>query len=142
MPSRQRGKRVSRITVEGLKDASANLTRFLKTLESVPTQILLEEAPLIEQTAKNRTPISDGKLRPAGKLRDSVKVIVSRDKYRPGMYAQASAVNRSFNYAHIQHENDSYNHPNGGEAHFVESAFTEGVERIIRRLSEEVRYDK
>lgn len=128
--------RVSRVTVEGLKEASANLSRFLKTLESVPTQILLEEAPRIEKTAKNRTPVD------TGKLQDSVRVVVSRDKRRPGLYAQASASNRGYNYAYIQHENEAYNHPNGGEAHFVESAFTEGVERIIRRLSEEVSYDK
>lgn len=128
--------RVSRVTVEGLKEASANLSRFLKTLESVPTHILLEEAPRIEQTAKNRTPVD------TGKLRDSVRVTVSRDKRSPGLYAQASAHNRGYDYAYIQHENEAYNHPNGGEAHFVESAFTEGVERIIRRLSEEVSYDK
>ena len=136
MPSRQRGKRVSRVTVSGLKEASANLTRFLKTLESVPTQILLEEAPKIEETAKNRTPVA------TTKLQNSVRVTVSRDKRRPGLYAQASAHNRGYDYAYIQHENDAYDHPNGGKAHFVESAFTEGVERIIRRLSEEVRYDK
>lgn len=136
MPSRPRGKRVSRVTVSGLKEASANLSRFLKTLESVPTQILLEEAPKIEETAKNRTPVA------TTKLQNSVRVTVSRDKRRPGLYAQASAHNRGYDYAYIQHENDAYDHPNGGEAHFVESAFTEGVERIIRRLSEEVRYDK
>ena len=136
MPSKPRGKRVSRVTVEGLKEASANLSRFLKTLESVPTQILLEEAPKIEETAKNRTPVA------TTKLQNSVRVTVSRDKRRPGLYAQASAHNRGYDYAYIQHENDAYDHPNGGKAHFVESAFTEGVERIIRRLSEEVRYDK
>lgn len=136
MPSSQRGKRVSRVTVEGLKEASANLSRFLKTLESVPTQILLEEAPKIEETAKNRTPVA------STKLQNSVRVSVSRDKRRPGLYAQASAHNRGYDYAYIQHENDAYDHPNGGKAHFVESAFTEGVERIIRRLSEEVSYDK
>lgn len=128
--------RVSRVTVSGLKEASANLSRFLKTLESVPTQILLEEAPKIEETAKNRTPVD------TGKLQNSVRVTVYRDKRRPGLYAQASAHNRGYDYAYIQHENDAYDHPNGGEAHFVESAFTEGVERIIRRLSEEVSYDK
>lgn len=136
MPSKPRGKQVSRVTVSGLKEASANLSRFLKTLESVPTQILLEEAPKIEETAKNRTPVA------TTKLQNSVRVTVSRDKRRPGLYAQASAHNRGYDYAYIQHENDAYDHPNGGKAHFVESAFTEGVERIIRRLSEEVSYDK
>lgn len=128
--------RVSRVTVEGLKEASNDLTRFIKTLESVPTKILAEEAPRIQQVARLRTPVK------TGKLQASVTVRVSKDKRRPGLYAQASAKNRGYDYAYIQHENDWYNHPNGGEAHFLESAFTEGVERIIRRLREEVRYDK
>ena len=128
--------RVSRVTVEGLNEASRRLTKFLKTLQTVPTQVLLEEAPRIEQTAKNRTPVD------TGKLRNSVKVRVSRDKRRPGMYAQASEVHNGYDYAYIQHENEAYNHPNGGQAHFLESAFVEGVERIERRLQTEVRYDK
>ena len=128
--------RVSRVTVSGLSEASKHLTRFLRTVETVPTNILLEEAPRIEETAKIRTPEK------TGKLKESVKVRVSRDKRRPGLYAQASAFNRGYDYALIQHENLSYNHPNGGQAKFLESAFVEGVERIERRIEQEVRYDK
>ena len=128
--------RVSRVTVSGLSEASKHLTKFLRTVETVPTQILLEEAPRIEETAKVRTPEK------TGKLKESVKVRVSHDKRRPGLYAQASAINRGYNYALIQHENLSYNHPNGGQAKFLESAFVEGVERIERRIEQEVRYDK
>ena len=128
--------RVSRVTVSGLSEVSKHLTKFLRTVETVPTQILLEEAPRIEETAKIRTPEK------TGKLKESVKVRVSRDKRRPGLYAQASAFNRGYDYALIQHENLSYNHPNGGQAKFLESAFVEGVERIERRIEQEVRYDK
>ena len=128
--------RVSRVTVSGLSEASKHLTKFLRTVETVPTQILLEEAPRIEETAKVRTPEK------TGKLKESVKVRVSRDKRRPELYAQASAFNRGYDYALIQHENLSYNHPNGGQAKFLESAFVEGVERIERRIEQEVRYDK
>ena len=128
--------RVSRVTVSGLSEASKHLTKFLRTVETVPTQILLEEAPRIEETAKIRTPEK------SGKLKESVKVMVNRDKRRPGLYAQASARNRGYDYALIQHENLSYNHPNGGQAKFLESAFVEGVERIERRIEQEVRYDK
>ena len=128
--------RVSRVTVSGLSEASKHLTKFLRTVEIVPTQILLEEAPRIEETAKIRTPAK------TGKLKESVKVRVSRDKRRPGLYAQASAFNRGYDYALIQHENLSYNHSNGGQAKFLESAFVEGVERIERRIEQEVRYDK
>ena len=128
--------RVSRVTVSGLSESSKHLTKFLRTVETVPTQILLEEAPRIEETAKIRTPEK------TGKLKESVKVRVSRDKRRPGLYAQASARNHGYDYALIQHENLSYNHPNGGQAKFLESAFVEGVERIERRIEQEVRYDK
>lgn len=128
--------RVSRVTVSGLNEASKHLTRFLRTVETVPTHILLEEAPRIEETAKIRTPEK------TGKLKESVKVRVSRDKRRPGLYAQASATNHGYNYALIQHENLSYNHPNGGQAKFLESAFVEGVARIESRIEQEVRYDK
>ena len=128
--------RVSRVTVSVLSEASKHLTKFLCTVETVPTQILLEEAPRIEETAKIRTPEK------TGKLKESVKVRVSRDKRRPGLYAQASARNRGYDYALIQHENLSYKHPNGGQAKFLESAFVEGVERIERRIEQEVRYDK
>ena len=128
--------RVSRVTVSGLSEASKHLTKFLRTVETVPTQILLEEAPRIEETAKVRTPEK------TGKLKESVKVRVSRDKRRPGLYAQASAFNRGYDYALIQQENLSYNHPNGGQAKFLESAVVEGVERIERRIEQEVRYDK
>ena len=128
--------RVSRVTVSGFSEASKHLTKFLRTVETVPTNILLEEAPRIEETAKIRTPEK------TGKLKESVKVRVSRDKRRPGLYAQASAFNRGYDYALIQHENLSYNHPNGGQAKFLESAFVEGVERIERRIEQEVRYDK
>ena len=128
--------RVSRVTVSGLSEASKHLTKFLRTVETVPTNILLEEAPRIEETAKIRTPEK------TGKLKESVKVRVSRDKRRLGLYAQASAFNRGYDYALIQHENLSYNHPNGGQAKFLESAFVEGVERIERRIEQEVRYDK
>ena len=128
--------RVSRVTVSGLNEASKHLTKFLRTVETVPTNILLEEAPRIEETAKIRTPEK------TGKLKESVKVRVSRDKCIPGLYAQASAFNRGYDYALIQHENLSYNHPNGGQAKFLESAFVEGVERIERRIEQEVRYDK
>ena len=128
--------RVSRVTVSGLSEASKHLTKFLRTVETVPTQILLEEAPRIEETAKIRTPEK------TGKLKESVKVRVSRDKRRPGLYAQASARNRGYDYALVQHENLSYKHPNGGQAKFLESAFVEGVERIEHRIEQEVRYDK
>lgn len=127
--------RASRATIEGLKEASDKLIRFLKTLETAPTQIMLQEAPRIQAVAKVRTPIK------SGKLRQSVTVRVSRDKRRPGMYAQASASHKGYGYAYVQHENEEFKHPRGGQAFYLQTAFEEGVNRIIQRLESEVRYE-
>lgn len=130
------GQRVSTVTVEGLAEARKSLAQFIKTLGTVPTQVLSEEAPKIQQVARLRTPVD------SGKLKNSVKVKVSKDKRRPGLLASASALHNGYDYAYIQHENEEYNHPRGGQAKFLESAYNEGVERIKRRLSQEVKYDK
>ena len=131
-----RGSTVSSVTVEGLAEARKRLSKFIKSVGTVPTQILTDEALKVQQVAKMRTPVD------SAKLQRSVRVSVSKDEHKPGMYASASALNNGYNYAYIQHENESYNHPNGGQAKYLESAFVEGVERIERRLREEVRYDK
>lgn len=130
--------RVNRKTIKGIDNAIKKLNSFKRTLDVVPDQILKEEAPKIQRTAKIRTP------KKTGKLRKSVRVRVGANQYGSYLTARASALNKSetFNYAYIQHENERYSHPRGGQAKYLESAFVEGVDQIIRRLKREVRYDK
>lgn len=129
--------RVNRKTIKGIDNAIKQLNRFKHTLEVVPDQILREEAPKIQRAAKIRTP------KKTGKLRKSVRVRVGANQYGSYLTARASALNKSedFNYAYIQHENLKYRHETG-KAKYLESAFVEGVDEIIRRLKREVRYDK
>lgn len=130
--------RVNRKTIEGIDSAIKKLNRFKHTLDVVPDQILKEEAPKIQRTAKVRTP------KKTGELRKSVRVRVGANQYGKYLTASASALNKrkNFNYAYIQHENEKFSHPRGGKAKYLESAFVEGVDTIIRRLKREVRYDK
>ena len=127
---------VVRARVKGLKQARDKLGRFAKGVDEKSLRIFLEEAPRIEAEAKLETPVE------SGDLRNSVTVSVSQIKRKVNLVASASSIHRGYDYSNIQHENETFNHPNGGKAHFIRDPFNRGVERIERRLREEVGYDK
>ena len=61
----------------------------------------------------------------SGKLRDSIKARVSKSPRFPGLIVQASAkakYNKSFDYALIQEENESFSHE-VGQAHYLSEPF-------------------
>ena len=127
---------VVRVRVEGLKQARDKLGRFARGVDEKPLRILLEEAPRIEAEAKLETPVE------SGDLRNSVTVSVSQSGRKASLTASALSIHRGYDYSNIQHENETFNHPNGGKAHFIRDPFNRGVERIKRRIEQEVRYDK
>lgn len=120
-------------TLDSISVQTKRLTKFLKTLETVPTEILQEEATRIQAEIKLQTPVLTGKLQRNGKCR------VTHDKRRPGLVASSTAIKHGYNYAIIQHENKKYKHPNGGKPFFIRDPFTKGVDRIIRRFKTEVK---
>lgn len=124
----------SATTLRSIQDAKDQLTRFLKTLDTVPVKILEEEAAKIQKEAKEQTPYK------TGKLEKSVRVKVSKNSRKPGLLAQASAKSpRGYNYAGIQHENTRFKHPVKGKAHYLRDPFEEGIKRIEKRLEKEVK---
>ena len=127
---------VVRVRAQGLNQARDKLGRFVKGVDEKSFQICLEEAPRIEAEAKLETPVE------SGDLRNSVNVSVSHTKRKVRLVAFASSIHRGYDYSAIQHENETFNHPNGGKAHFIRDPFNRGVERIKHRLREEVGYDK
>ena len=116
---------------ESVQDAKKRLQKFIKTLDTVPTQILNEEAPILRSEIIAEVPYK------TGKLESSVKVSVARDKRRPGLNASASAISKSgYNYAGIQHENDEFKHTKpGAKAHFI----SDPLNRCIDRTQEKMR---
>ena len=123
----------SATSLSSVQNAKKRLTKFLKTLDTVPIVVLEQEARKIELQAKLETP------RDTGKLESSVKARVSRDKRRPGINISASARDQGYNYAGIQHENTHFKHQVKGKAHYLKDPFDRGVRRIKRRLRKEVK---
>lgn len=122
---------------QSVQNAKKNLQRFLKRLDTLPSQILAEEAEALYSEIIAEVPYK------TGKLERSVEVTVAKDKKRPGLNASASALSKNgYNYAGIQHENDDFKHSkSGAKAHFISDPFERCTERIKTRLKEELKND-
>ena len=115
---------------QSVQDAKKRLQKFIKSLDTVPTQILSEEAPILRSEIIAEVPYE------TGKLESSVRVSVARDKRRPGLNASASALSKSgYNYAGIQHENDEFRHTKpGAKAHFISDPLNRCIDRIQEKM--------
>ena len=113
---------------ESVQNARKNLTKFIKTLDTVPVEELERSAQIIKANAIAQVPYK------TGKLEHSIYVRVAKDKRRPGIVAGASArSSKGYNYAGIQHENEAYHHVQGKD-HFISDPFNEEVEKLKKRL--------
>ena len=111
---------------KSVQRAITNLTKFVKALDTVPLEELEVSAQTIKAEAIAQTPYE------TGKLEKSVYVLVSRDKKRPGLRAGASALSsKGYNYAGIQHENENFEHPIKGKAHYISDPFKKEVALMI-----------
>ena len=120
-------------SLKSIQDAKKRLTKFLKTLETVPTDELERTAERIYSEAIAQTPYN------TGKLESSVYVKVSRSKTKPGLVAGASAIEHGYDYAAIQHEDENYNHPIKGKAHYISDPFKKEVALMRRRIRRRLR---
>ena len=118
----------SATTTRSLVHAKKNLTKFLKTLDTVPIEELEKSAQTIKAEAIAQTPYR------TGKLESSVYVRVSRNKRQPGLVAGASARDHGYDYAGVQHENTAFEHPIKGKAHYISDPFNKEVKNLKRRL--------
>ncbi len=127
-------KATSATNTKSVKDAKAGLNKLLRKLDTVPTKVLNKHAQSLYGEIVARTPYKDGK------LEKSVRVRVSKDKRRPGLLASASAraPGTGYNYAGIQHEDETFHHPIKGQAHFISEPFQETTAKIKAELIREL----
>lgn len=109
-------------------------TLALHELENVADKIYFDAVAkvpvLIETYATRRAGLE------SGMLRDSIQVDVSRNPRYPGIIATAEAhnPNTNYDYALIQEVNESYIHPGGGQAHYLEEPFRDAVAEFYQRM--------
>ena len=130
------GRAVNNSELFKLKQLRDELGRFIKRVDQKPTEILVEEAARIKAEAKMEVPVE------SGDLRNSINVSVTGSASRKTLNATASSVHRDYDYAGKQHDDTSLNHPNGGKAHYISDPFERGVQRITKRLEDELSFDR
>lgn len=125
--------RVSQL--DSIKNAKKKLTKFLGTLNTVPQEEIEKTAQRIYEQAIAQVPYK------TGELEGSIYVNVSHSKTRPGITAGANAYNprTGYNYAAIQHENENYEHPIKGKAHYIIDPFKKETELMQRRIRRRLR---
>ena len=123
-------KGASATSQQSVQDAKKRMQRFLKSLDTIPIDILKEEAPILRSEIIAEIPHD------TGALEASVRVSVAKDKKRPGINASASARSkRGYNYAGIQHENEDFEHSKAGaKAHFISDPLDRCIERIQQKM--------
>lgn len=119
-------------STEGVKECVNNLSKYLRKAETVTNENLEELAFKVKRRAIQLAPYK------TGRLEAGVYVIVSRSATKPGIRAGAVAMHKGFNYAPIQHENESFEHPVKGEAKFVLKALEEMIPDYIKRTRKEL----
>lgn len=123
----------SATNLDSVRGAKKRLTAFLKKQQTIPSEVLAREAPRIEAEAKVLTPLKEGK------LERSVKCSVSKSTTKPGLNISASAKDEGYDYAGIQHENTSFNHPIKGRDNYLKIPFDKGVRRIKYAIRKEMK---
>lgn len=119
---------------ESVKEAKKELQRFLRTLETVPEQVMRDEADRLLKEARLETP------RDTGKLERSVKVKLSKSKrFNMGLLISASARKDGENYAGIQHDNTHFRHPVKGKAHYLSDPYHRSIKRLEKKLGKKVK---
>lgn len=122
---------------DSVQEAKKNLTRFLKDLDTIPTEEVAKSAIVIYNNAVAQAPYK------TGKLERSIYARVAKDKRRPGIVIGASARSKTgYNYAGIQHENEAFKHPIKGKAHFLSDPFNAEVRQLKRRLRDRLKVKK
>lgn len=116
---------------QSVQNAKKNLQKFLRKLDTIPTEILTEESKTLYSEIIAEVPYE------TGALERSVKVAVAKDKKRPGLNASASARSkRGYNYAGIQHEEEFKHSKPGAKDHFISDPFERATERIKEKMRE------
>lgn len=114
--------------LDSVKQCRSDLQKFARQVDIVQEQELDELSSEMLAEMQRRTPYE------SGKLESGVYCRRSNSAKTKGIVAGATAMNKGYNYAVVQHENEEFEHPIKGEAHFVSEPFREGVDRFISNI--------
>jgi hypothetical protein len=120
------------LKVRGWDRMRGNLKDFRDKFPERMAEAQLEEARIELKEAKRRTPVDTGDLRRSGAIAQTIK------KTRAGTMVSTD-IFFDMPYAIFVHEDLEANHPNGGQAKFLESVLNESAPHMAERLARRLR---
>lgn len=111
--------------------------RALNLIKALPEELesaLTEEAKIILTDAYEHCPWETGALRASGRLGDPT--VSGHDVSVPVLFGE------DLTYAIYVHENLEANHPNGGEAKFLENAVNRAEKGFVGRLATRIKLER
>lgn len=110
----------------GFDALAAALNRLAERARAAGDAAMAENAEGLRDDAAQLTPVEAGELRDAAAVRR-----VAEEEYEVGYWG--------LDYAVVQHERLDYEHPNGGQAKFLEGPFVENRERYVAQVADALR---
>lgn len=114
------------MTLDGLRELEARLTRIVGDAASAGDGALSDSAAHLLGEAMQLTPYEEGDLEGSGDIRPI------DGGYEVGFYGQGIK-------AIVQHERIDFNHPIKGQAKFLEAPFAANQDRYLERVAAEIR---
>ena len=95
---------------------------------------LNDEAQVIAVLAKEFVPVDLGNLRASIKVNPPLRALHEEGE----IYVEIVAGDTAVQYAEIQEENEEFNHPNGGQAHYMRDAAITSLAGVEGRIMEKI----
>ena len=116
------------MSVDGLSEVEARLNRAIQEIQGATKQSIMDVSFDLLGKAVNLAPVDTGDLRGSGKAEFDV-------------VGETITGTVSFNtpYALRQHEELNYNHPNGGQAKYLQQPFEENAEKYLNHIIDSAR---
>jgi hypothetical protein len=132
------------IKVEGLKEAQRNFDKALKNVESYTARALVDVVLDLTGKAVSLAPVDTGDLRSSGFATINGQEVArgkedgTIESQRPNFKERNLQGEVAFSsvYAFRQHEELEWNHPQGGQAKYLEDPFKKNIDKYIKRLAD------
>lgn len=124
----------SKFTLTGLRELRANLQAVQRHTKEAMTLAAVKHANKVMSASKQLVPVDTGALMISGEVLDPV--VTDQDVSVDLVYGTSEPTS---NYAIVQHERLDFNHPNGGQAKYLDQPLLAMADDLTTAIAETVK---
>jgi len=123
------------MAVRGLRTVQMNFSRVTREIDQAIKEGLTDATLDLERRSKEEAPVDTGDLRGSGKG----EVTNAYEGYKGTVSFNAGSADDGVSYALIQHEDMTFNHPQGGKAKYLTDPLNRNATKYRRMIQEKAR---